>query len=69
MRTFSVKVARVGEGEHQAAEEDFDDVVSLRMEEDGSLTIRQREGRSASLSGSSWGAFKVVRVASAANRN
>ncbi len=68
MPGFTVRVAYVGEGEHQPAERTFEDVVAVATDDDGNLDIIRTNGRSARLAATSWGAFKVVRVPSAADR-
>ncbi len=66
MAKFEVTVARVGEGEHEDAEFTVEaDTISVG--EDGRLVI-SAEGRGQNIAASSWGAFKVVRVASAGRR-
>lgn len=67
MSGFKVTLAMVGEGEHQPSERKYDDVVSIALEGD-SLIIRREGGASANFSNSTWGALKVVRVPSAADR-
>jgi len=66
-KTFTVTVARVGEGEHQEAEFTVE-ATSLRLDAEGRLHIEIADGGAQNLSETSWGAFQVVRVASAAAR-
>lgn len=67
MAKFTVKVARVGEGEHQAAEF-TEQVEAVSIETDGSLRLDRGNGNVHVLAASGWGAFKVVRVPDAADR-
>lgn len=66
-KTFTLTVARVGEGEHQEAEFTVE-ATGLRLDADGRLHVEIAGGGAQSLGETSWGAFKVVRVASAAAR-
>jgi hypothetical protein len=60
----TVTVARVNEGEHQSNRAGFDRVRSLSLEPDGTLRIETVDGQVTSLGHTTWGSFKVVRVAS-----
>lgn len=68
MPTFTVRVARVGEGEHQEPEFTVEDATEISVGDDGRLIIRAEGGRVQDLSATSWGAFRVVRVQSASGR-
>jgi hypothetical protein len=66
MATFTVTVARVGEGQYQDAEFTVE-AVGVAVGENGRLSIQTATGGQ-HLAADSWGAFKVVRVASSADR-
>lgn len=65
---FTVSIAYVGESEHKPSHEEFDDVVSFSIDDGGGVKYARAGGQSAALSATSWGAVKVVRVSSAADR-
>ncbi len=66
MANFTVTVARVAEGEHEDAEFTIE-AVAVSVGEDGRLDIRTETGGQ-NLAHGSWGAFKVVRLASSGER-
>jgi len=66
--SYSVTVARVNESAHKSDREYFSGVTAVSTREDGTLDIKCEDGRSASFGPTTWGAYQVVRVASAAER-
>ncbi len=60
---YSVTVTCVNEGEHQNAEETYDDVTSVNVSDDGGVNITREEGRSSNFGATTWGSVTIVRVA------
>jgi hypothetical protein len=68
MPAFSFTVALVNEDEKQPESPTFDDVLSLVLSSDGRLDVTREGSLTSSFAPTSWGSFKVVRVASSADR-
>lgn len=61
--SYSVTITRVNEGEHQNAEETYNDVTAVNVSGEGGVNITREEGKNSNFGATTWGSVTIVRVA------